>query len=318
MADVRLQRLWNLAGILAQTRTPLTLRDINEKLRLAGSELVYPLDGDGAAGRRAFERDKADLERHGIRITRHPMPDGGTGYRILPEDFQLPDLGLTPEEATALNLAVNASRGPGGGDLALKLGGITDAPVAVSLAPVPAPLEAVLDAQARRRRIRFGYRDRTGTPSVRVVDPWAVVSRQRYWYLVGWDVDRDGRRVFRVDRFTGPPEVEGPMGHPPPGGFDPRGVLPADPKELEIDEPAEAEVRVDAELAPVVETQLGADAVVERHGDGAVTVRVRVGFRDAFRSWVLGLGHHAEVVAPAELRADLVRWLERTATGEVR
>jgi hypothetical protein len=33
----------------------------------------------------------------------------------------------------------------------------------------------------------------------------------------------------------------------------------------------------------------------------------------AFRSWLLGLGLHAEVLAPADVRADVIEWLTRIA-----
>ena len=38
-------------------------------------------------------------------------------------------------------------------------------------------------------------------------------------------------------------------------------------------------------------------------------VRVPAGNLDAFRSWVLGLLEHAEVLEPASLRAEIVAWL---------
>ena len=44
--------------------------------------------------------------------------------------------------------------------------------------------------------------------------------------------------------------------------------------------------------------------------DGSVVVELAVTNRDAFRSFVLGLLDHAEVLAPPELRADVVDWLE--------
>ena len=56
--------------------------------------------------------------------------------------------------------------------------------------------------------------------------------------------------------------------------------------------------------------QLGEDAVVERRADGAVVVTLPVVNRAAFRTWVLGLLDHAEVLAPPELRADMVAWLD--------
>ena len=35
--------------------------------------------------------------------------------------------------------------------------------------------------------------------------------------------------------------------------------------------------------------------------------------REAFRTWVLGLLDHAEVLEPDELRADVISWLEAIA-----
>jgi proteasome accessory factor B len=37
--------------------------------------------------------------------------------------------------------------------------------------------------------------------------------------------------------------------------------------------------------------------------------------RAAFRSWVVDLLDHAEVLSPPELRADMVAWLDAVASG---
>src|ERR671922_109155 len=42
-----------------------------------------------------------------------------------------------------------------------------------------------------------------GTRSERRVEPYGVVSSGRRWYLVAFDVDRDGWRTFRLDRVGG-------------------------------------------------------------------------------------------------------------------
>ena len=47
----------------------------------------------------------------------------------------------------------------------------------------------------------------------------------------------------------------------------------------------------------------------ERRDDGSVVVEVPVRNTDAFRSWVLGLRDHAEVLAPESLRGQVVEWL---------
>lgn len=66
----------------------------------------------------------------------------------------------------------------------------------------PLVLGAVAAAAAEHRRIRFTYRDRAQHVDVRLVDPYRQVFRRRHWYLLGWDVDRDDWRTFRLDRMT--------------------------------------------------------------------------------------------------------------------
>jgi predicted DNA-binding transcriptional regulator YafY len=53
--------------------------------------------------------------------------------------------------------------------------------------------------------------------------------------------------------------------------------------------------------------------VVERRADGAVVVTLPVVNRAAFRTWVIDLLDHAEVLSPPELRADMVAWLDAVA-----
>jgi predicted DNA-binding transcriptional regulator YafY len=73
---------------------------------------------------------------------------------------------------------------------------------------------------------------------------------------------------------------------------------------------------VSATQAGWVDADLGGRAVAERRDDGSIVVRMAVTNREAFRSWVLGLLDHAEVISPPELRADLVQWLSAlAATG---
>ena len=79
------------------------------------------------------------------------------------------------------------------------------------------------------------------------------------------------------------------------------------------DEPIRAQVLVDASHAAWVVDELGAPAVVERRADGSVVVALDVVNREAFRSFVLGLLEHAEVLAPPELRDDIVAWLRAVA-----
>lgn len=305
--SARLERLVNLTATLLDTSRPLTLEEIAERL-----EPGYP--DDKTARRRAFERDKETLRDLGVPLVTTPVDPlaNELGYRILPDDYYLPDAGLTVDERAALHVAVTAVRleGDEAREGLRKLGGVEGAaaPPLASL-EVTKGLGELFDAVARRRPVEFDYRgDR------RHLDPYAVVHRLGHWYVAGRDHDRDAHRSFRVDRLDGPPEV-GPAGaFEPPEGYDPSGAVRDDPMTYGDDQPVTAHVLVDASHAAWVVDELGAETVVERREDGSIVVELAVVNREAFRSFVLGLLEHAEVLDPPELRDDLVAWLRALAT----
>jgi len=313
MAD-RLERLTNLIAVLLETRRPLTLEEIVE--RVPG----YP--GERESYRRQFERDKATLREIGVPIALEALYafDQETGYRIHREDYELPPLDLTEDERVALHLAVTAVRleggagesgGGAGREALLKLGGLEGAgmPTLAALPDVPA-LPALFDAYRRRARVTFTYRNDT-----RRLDPYGILFRNGHWYAVGLDPDRDAIRAFRADRIESAIEP-GPAGaFDRPEGFDPASALRDEPWRFGDEAPVEALVLVSPTQAGWVEADLGGKAVAERRDDGSVVVRLAVTNRGAFRSFVLGLLDHAEVLAPPELRADMVAWLTALAGG---
>ncbi|MFD0556904.1 putative DNA-binding transcriptional regulator YafY [Stackebrandtia endophytica] len=56
-------------------------------------------------------------------------------------------------------------------------------------------------AAAGHDRIRFDYRRPDRPVDKRLVEPDAVVAAGHRWYLVGFDLDRNDRRIFRADRI---------------------------------------------------------------------------------------------------------------------
>lgn len=170
-------------------------------------------------------------------------------------------------------------------------------------------LPAIRRAVAARASIEFGYRGER-----RVLDPWGLLLRGGFWYVIGHDHLRNERRTFRVDRFEGGAgaiEV-GPAGSfERPASFDPRTAFPADPKQIGdgVDERVDALVRIDSLRSAAIERELGADRVVERGDDGSILVSVPAGNLAAFRSWVLGLLDHAVVESPPDVRQHVIDWL---------
>jgi len=79
------------------------------------------------------------------------------------------------------------------------------------------------------------------------------------------------------------------------------------------DQPVAARVRVDAGHADAMLAEFGADATVVDEQADATVIEVAITNRAAFRVFVLGFLDHAEVLEPAELRDDIVGWLETVA-----
>lgn len=317
MAD-RVERLTNLLALLLETSRPLMLVEIADEL--AG---MYP--ERPRARRGAFERDKAALREIGVPIESEVVEGGeyagSTRYWIDRDRYEMTGLDLEPDEMRALQVAVAATRSGGdGAQVGLwKLGaGAADgvAPVAATMPVVPA-LPALREAVAARAVVRFEYR-----AVAREVEPYGLLLRDGFWYLVGYDRVRADRRTFRVDRIAGTVEV-GDGGAFERPDIDLRAAVPTDPKLLGTTESPDADggpggtgddavVRVGSARAASVEREVGPDRVVARHDDGSIDVAVACVNLDAFRSWVLGLMEHAEVRSPPVAREHVRSWLAAT------
>ena len=93
------ERLLNLLIMLLVQRRPIAKARIRE--------LLYP-DSRPDAFEKMFERDKDELRSLGVPVEvaqLDPLFDDEIGYRIPPDQFALPDVSLTPEEAAVVSLA---------------------------------------------------------------------------------------------------------------------------------------------------------------------------------------------------------------------
>lgn len=313
----QLERVTNLLTLLLSSRRHVTFEEIRNELR--GQ---YP-EGKEAA-RAAFERDKAVLRDEGVpidQVTLSGQQAGQTGYRVLRTAYEIEDFGLTAEETRALRVAVGAIRlGTTWAHEALwkvDVSRVDDslvdlspagesAAIAVEL-PIDERLPIVHRAITERRLIEFGYRERR-----RRLEPWGILARGGWWYVIGFDLDYDERRTYRVDRMDGSVSIGPAARHEVPADFDARTVFPADPKLLPdaVDVGADvAIVRIDASDAGVVIDQFGDESVCARHSDGSVDVEVPCSNVRYFVHWVLGFVERAEVLEPPALRDLVEQWL---------
>jgi predicted DNA-binding transcriptional regulator YafY len=178
---------------------------------------------------RTVRRDVDRLRELGYPVNATKGPDGG--YR-LDAGAELPPLLFDDEQAVAVAVALRTGAIPGAEEGALRA-------LATIRQVMPARLRARLDAlevtTVRRRTwtddvvvdpdallalgsacqarevVRFDYEGGTMAPvgegdaafrPPRRVEPHHLVTSERRWYLVAFDLDRDDWRIFRVDRIT--------------------------------------------------------------------------------------------------------------------
>jgi len=223
----------NLVIALLGTRQYVTAARI--RATVPGYEQDDGSDRADEAFKRMFERDKAELREMGVPLEtgRTSVFDTEDGYRIARADYELPEITLTGEEAAAVGLALRlweSAQLAGAAQNALvklKAAGIdVDTSRAIPLQPrldggEPA-FEPCYAAARDRRLLEFDYRrPDDDAPARRHVQPWGVVAWHGRWYLVGFDLDRQAPRQFRLSRMVGQPVVSGPAGaFTPPAGVD--------------------------------------------------------------------------------------------------
>lgn len=218
------ERMLNLLALLVDRNRPLTLRAVRQEL---GKQ--YP-NSDEAA-RAAFERDKAALREMGIPIETKTLGGDSAGevtYWVNRSNYELSDLKLSDDERVALQLAVATVRlGAQHGEEALwKLGGekvLRPTAVSVNIGFVDQNMSSITTAVMQRRTLNFDYKGEK-----RQVDPYGMLSRSGFWYLIGFDHLRKDQRVFRVDRIEGKVTAGQMRSFKTPVGFDVAAAVPTE------------------------------------------------------------------------------------------
>jgi len=305
-----LERLVNLVALLLESRTPLTFDQIRSKL----------VEGyghqDASSAKRMFERDKDVLRDIGVPIdvVSTDAWDVEHGYTIDKDRYYLPEIAFTPEELSALFVAVRSAGDVSAEEAVRKLLSGADRGILAGLGP-PAlagetdpNLSRAAEAVAQERRVRFAYRTSRGERSDRTVDAFGLAVRGGHWYLVGLDLDRGEIRSFRLSRISDDLEIAG-EGTEPPDGFRAVEHVRAGPWGQ-----GDPETTATVAFAPDVawwatKGVAGAETVRTRE-DGWVEVRLAWSPGEGLMSWILSFGPDAEVVEPAELRSEILGRLE--------
>lgn len=274
---------------------------------------------------RTLHRYFAMLDEIGIPVYSERGPYGGFS---LVRGYRMPPLVFTPEEAVAVYLGTSlveemwgrpyqeATRGAlakvenvlpdeqreevSWARRALYATGMHRADLA-DLAPT---LEGLRSAARERRRVRIDYqgRDRMKT-SQRELDPYALVHRWGWWYVVGYCHLRQDLRIFRLDRIEGLTLLD--QSFDAPQDFELRAYLRNLPQ---------------ADVAITVRMHFAAEfAHVAREGrpywnamlpapDGSMLVEFSAPDLTWAASTALAYGPIVEVLEPREVRQVVAEW----------
>ncbi|WP_431859284.1 helix-turn-helix transcriptional regulator [Micrococcus terreus] len=218
---------------------------------LRGHIDAYAEQSSEDAFERMFSRDKETLREIGIPLETvgDAAPQKGTEegeqtrYRVDRSRLTLPDVQFDDSERLALLRARSLWEGTAAHGAVVRALGRLDREELWLSAAEQADLDTFgarlagadrrlmqLEEQIRSGAVvTFGYRTAAGgDPAVRTVRPWLLLTAGSQWYLIGWDLDRQDQRMFRVTRFTSEPESV------PPGSV--TGDVQERPADLDVHE----------------------------------------------------------------------------------
>ncbi|HEY6932669.1 MAG TPA: YafY family protein [Marmoricola sp.] len=284
---------------------------------------------------RCIRRDVERLRELGYPV--HATQGVGGGYR-LGAGRALPPLLLDDAEAVAVAVSLRLAAGgtvAGASEAALRALAKLDQVLPARLRSEVAAIQGATDTLGTPReevdgevllllakacrdlvRVRFGYTAYDGATTERRVEPVRLVATARRWYLMGFDLDRDDWRTFRLDRIADARPTTWrfrPREHQDPVAFVGRSV--ASPY------PIMARVRVLATYDDLTARVAPTTAHVTRLDDAACLLEVGGDNLYAIAFHLAWLGFELEVLEPAGLRdalADLGARMLRAAEGQHR
>ena len=185
---------------------------LRRKRRTRAADLASHL----GVSERTIYRDISDMIARGVPIE----GEAGVGYIMRP-GFDLPPLMFNENEIEALLIGARIAQSWADPEMAAaatavdKIGAVSPEPIRKQLdlvrlwAPVPHSREPASTDQAalrravrRQQKVKFVYRDMREKSTERLVWPLITAFYGTYWYLAAWCEDRNGFRVFRLDRMS--------------------------------------------------------------------------------------------------------------------
>jgi predicted DNA-binding transcriptional regulator YafY len=276
---------------------------------------------------RTLHRYFGMLDEMGIPIYAERGPYGGFS---LVRGYKLPPLVFTPEEAVAIYLGTSLVsemwgrlyQEAAGGALAklenvlpdeqrneiawARRSLIATGMQRADLSALAPALEKLRHATREQRLVNMQYQSTTGDKiTERQVDPYALVHRGGWWYLVGYCHLRNAPRTFRVDRIQSLETLS--LTFQMPDDFDIHAYL-----EHELgDQPlVRAKLRFKPEGAHIALSERSIWEALEENPDGSVDVSLSAPDLPWLASISLSFATLVTVLEPPELREMVRDWAQ--------
>jgi predicted DNA-binding transcriptional regulator YafY len=225
------------------TRVLTVLELLQANGRMSGNALAERLEVD----KRTVRRYIVMLQDMGVPIE---AERGRDGYYQLAKGFKLPPMMFTSGEALALALGLQVIRHIGmnnspasiegawaklnrvlPAEIGMQVDGLMQAlTIELGVDKPPHADESLLTvfstAIQRGYQVNIGYQAFSGEMSQRAINPYRVVYRSAWWYVVGFCNLRGDIRVFRLDRIRSAEMTTIPF-PPPPADFDALALIEA-------------------------------------------------------------------------------------------
>ena len=289
---------------------------------------IDALAGDLAVTTRTIRRDLAALQEAGFPLYDERDDDGRARWRLDGQVLKGLETGFTLAELCALYLSRNMLEAvaptPFQRDLTLAFARLEKmlsprmrqfldrlphvlaakpGPRARGAGSSPAIVERLLEATLHYRVARMTYHSvSSGRMKDYLIHPYRLAFAQGGLYLLAYVPDYKDVRTFAVDRITAV-SLEKQT-------FTPSRAIPDDvfgnSLGVNTGPPSHVEIAFDKRVTPYVRARVWHPSqTVRESADGGVVLTLEVCNDLALRSWILGWGPAARVLAPAALAADI-------------
>jgi predicted DNA-binding transcriptional regulator YafY len=176
-----------------------------------------------------------------------------------------------------------------------------------------AGFNALSAAVLRQEEVSFDYRKPgDAKKSLRRVRPYHLANRENSWYLIGFDLERQGLRTFALPRIAG--VVVSKQQFERPADFSPEKFFANALGVLGGVGDYRVVIRFAASVAERVRERDWHESQEMRDlPAGGLELKLRLGALMEVEQWILGWGAAAEVVAPAELRENVRQTVKNLA-----